>query len=256
MLLIAPESLVGASFQMSFAAVVALIAIFEATGERLAAMRADSGVLRRALLHLGSLSLASVVATLATAPFTIFHFNRLPLYSLVANLMAIPVAELWVMPWGMVALLLMPFGVDGWALAPMGWGIEAILWISRWTAALPGSVIVLPVAALIAMAFGGLWLCLWQSGIRWLGVAGIVAGLAIAAASRPADFLISPDGKLIGARGEDGELALSRRRAGFVSDTWLRRQGQEATAAGVCAALAGDDFITSTFRGHGHAFIS
>ena len=61
-LLIAPESLVGASFQMSFAAVVALIAIFEATGERLAAMRADSGVLRRALLHLGSLSLASVVA--------------------------------------------------------------------------------------------------------------------------------------------------------------------------------------------------
>ena len=46
-LLIAPESLVGASFQMSFAAVVALIAVFETTGDRLMALRADSGLVRR-----------------------------------------------------------------------------------------------------------------------------------------------------------------------------------------------------------------
>ena len=242
-LVVAPESLVGASFQMSFAAVVALIAVFASTGERLAALRADSGVVRRGLLHLGGLSLASIVATLATAPFIIFHFNRLPLYSLVANLLAIPVAELWVMPWGVIALLLMPLGADGWALAPMGWGIEAILWISRWTAALPGAVIMLPempLAALLAMAFGGLWLCLWQGRIRWLGVAGIVAGLAIAAMSRPPDFLISTDGKLIGARGEDGDLALSRRRAGFMTDTWLRRQGQDATADWAALWRCGD----------------
>jgi competence protein ComEC len=207
--------------------------VFEATGDKLMAMRADSGVIRRALLHLAGLSLASIVATLATAPFTVFHFNRLPLYSLLANLTAIPVAELWVMPWGMVALLLMPFGLDGWALTPMGWGIEAILWISRWTAALPGAVLMLPempLAALVAMAFGGLWLCLWQGRIRWLGMAGVVVGLGLAAVSRPPDFLISADGKLIGARGEDGDLALSRRRAGFVPDTWLRRQGQGSGA--------------------------
>jgi len=232
-LVIAPESLVGASFQMSFAAVVALIAVFEATGDKLAAMRADSGVIRRALLHIAGLSLASVVATLATAPFTVFHFNRLPLYGLLANLTAIPVAELWVMPWGMLALLLMPLGLDGWALAPMGWGIEAILAIARWTAALPGAVIMLPemsLAALIAMVLGGLWLCIWQGRIRWLGIAGVALGLVVASASRPPDFLISSDGKLIGARGEDGDLALSRRRAGFVPDTWLRRQGQESGA--------------------------
>ncbi|MBM3548298.1 MAG: ComEC family competence protein [Alphaproteobacteria bacterium] len=232
-LVIAPESLVGASFQMSFAAVVALIAVFEAMGDKLMAMRADSGVVRRALLHVAGLSLASIVATLATAPFTVFHFNRLPLYGLLANLTAIPVAELWVMPWGMMALLLMPFGLDGWALAPMGWGIEAILAIAKWTAALPGAVIVLPempIAALIAMTFGGLWLCLWQGSIRWLGLAGVAFGLLIAIAARPPDFLISADGKLIGARGEDGDMALSRRRAGFVPDTWLRRQGQDGGA--------------------------
>lgn len=232
-LLIAPESLVGASFQMSFAAVVALIAVFETTGDKLMAMRADSGVIRRAFLHLGGLSLASVVATLATAPFTIFHFNRLPLYSLVANLLAIPIAELWVMPWGMVALLLMPFGLAGWATAPMGWGIEGILAVAKWTASLPGAVMVLPempIAALVAIALGGLWLCIWQRRIRWLGTAGIALGILLAVASRPPDFLVSSDGKLIGARGEDGDLALSRRRAGFVPDTWIRRQGQEAGA--------------------------
>jgi competence protein ComEC len=232
-LVFAPESLVGASFQMSFAAVVALIAVFESTSERLAAMRADSGVIRRALLHVAGMSLASIVATLATAPFTVFHFNRLPMFGLLANLLAIPIAEIWVMPWGMLALLLMPFGAETWATTPMGWGIEAIIWIARWTAGLPGSVLVLPevpLAALIAMVLGGLWLCLWQGRIRWLGTAGIVAGLLVAVAARPPDFLISADGKLIGARGEDGDMALSRRRAGFVPDTWLRRQGQESGA--------------------------
>ncbi len=232
-MLIAPESLVGASFQMSFAAVVALIAVFETTGDKLVAMRADSGLIRRAFLHLAGLSLASVVATVATAPFTIFHFNRLPLYSLVANLLAIPIAELWVMPWGMIALLLMPFGVDSWATLPMGWGIEGILWVAKWTAALPGAVLVLPempISALIATALGGLWLCIWQGRIRWFGVAGVALGILLAVTARPPDFLISSDGKLIGARGEDGDLALSRRRAGFVPDTWIRRQGQEAGA--------------------------
>ena len=40
---------------------------------------------------------------------------------------------------------------------------------------------------------------------------------------------------------------------GAMPGTIHQCQGQEATAVGVCAALRGDDFITSTFRGHGHA---
>ncbi len=41
--------------------------------------------------------------------------------------------------------------------------------------------------------------------------------------------------------------------AGTMPGTIHQCQGQEATAVGVCMALRGDDFITSTFRGHGHA---
>lgn len=40
---------------------------------------------------------------------------------------------------------------------------------------------------------------------------------------------------------------------GAMPGTIHQCQGQEATAVGVCAALNEDDFITSTFRGHGHA---
>jgi TPP-dependent pyruvate/acetoin dehydrogenase alpha subunit len=40
---------------------------------------------------------------------------------------------------------------------------------------------------------------------------------------------------------------------GIMPGTIHQCQGQEATAVGVCAALRSEDFITSTFRGHGHA---
>ena len=40
---------------------------------------------------------------------------------------------------------------------------------------------------------------------------------------------------------------------GSMPGTIHQCQGQEATAVGVCSALAPNDFITSTFRGHGHA---
>jgi TPP-dependent pyruvate/acetoin dehydrogenase alpha subunit len=40
---------------------------------------------------------------------------------------------------------------------------------------------------------------------------------------------------------------------GIMPGTIHQCQGQEATAVGICAALSPSDFITSTFRGHGHA---
>jgi pyruvate dehydrogenase E1 component alpha subunit len=40
---------------------------------------------------------------------------------------------------------------------------------------------------------------------------------------------------------------------GAMPGTIHQCQGQEATAVGICGALGNDDFIVSTFRGHGHA---
>lgn len=131
-LLVLPESLVGASFQLSFAAVIALVAAWEAW-RPWQARRADQAptVSRRIIAHVAASLFTTLVASIATAGFSAYHFNRLSLVGVFANLLAVPLTGIWVMPWGLVALLLLPFGGEAFALVPMGWGIEAIIWVAR-----------------------------------------------------------------------------------------------------------------------------
>lgn len=76
-LFLQPESLLGASFQMSFAAVVALVATYEYIREVRPFSNEPPTVLGRVLLYFGGVALTTVVAGLATAPLALFHFNRL-----------------------------------------------------------------------------------------------------------------------------------------------------------------------------------
>ena len=124
-MLLAPESMLGPSFQMSFAAVVALIAAYEKWGGAFARWKADGGGLRRVAFYLGGVLGATTLAGIATAPFAIYHFNRFALLSVPANMLAEPLTSLWIMPWGTLAYLLMPFGLEALALIPMGWGLRS-----------------------------------------------------------------------------------------------------------------------------------
>ncbi|MFC7609263.1 ComEC/Rec2 family competence protein [Teichococcus aestuarii] len=129
-----PASLLGPSFQMSFAAVLVLIAGAEAMAPWLARLRAAPGWWRRpAVLLLGMLA-TSLLAGIATSPYGLHHFGRLQLYGVVANMVAVPLTSFLVMPAGLVALVLMPLGLEAWALAPMGWGWRRCCW---WRAAWP-----------------------------------------------------------------------------------------------------------------------
>ena len=125
-LVVAPESLLGPSFQISFAAVTALIATYETLSERRQYREYEHSRLppwvREAMFYLAGVALTTLIAGVATAPFAIFHFNRFAGYGLAANLIAVPVTALWVMPWAMAAFLLMLFGFEAAALTPMGWG--------------------------------------------------------------------------------------------------------------------------------------
>ena len=121
-LVLRPESLLGPSFQMSFAAVVALIAVYEGLRERLGAWRWRAGTARRLGLYFIGVGLTTLVAGLVTAPFAAFHFERVVGYGLIANLGAVPITALWIMPWALAAYALMPLGLEAVALAPMGWG--------------------------------------------------------------------------------------------------------------------------------------
>lgn len=227
-LLLRPESLTGASFQLSFAAVVALIAAYETPGQRFSAWRSGAPP-RRLLIYVAGVALTTMIAACATGPFAIYHFNRIALYGVAANLIAIPLAGFWIMPWAIAAFVLMPLGLEGLALAPMGWGIDGLLAVARGVAGWPGAVALvpaMPAAGLAVAALGRLWLCLWRRRWRLAGIPVVVAGVAPLALVRPPDLLIDGRGRLMAVRGADGGLALSSRRvARFEGEMWLWRAG-------------------------------
>ena len=229
-LLIAPESLLGPSFQMSFAAVTALIAVYEIVGGRIALWMAAGGGVRRISAYVATTAISTLVAGLATAPFALFHFNRIALFGLVANIIAVPVMAMWIMPFAIAALLLMPFGLEGAALAPMGWGIDLVIAVARMVSGWSGAALLLPampVAGLALAALGGLWFALWRGGWRLWGLGAIVAGLATVALPRPPDILVNDNGRLMAVRAADGSLRLSTRRSDrFTGEAWLRREGE------------------------------
>lgn len=248
-LALAPESLVSASFQLSFAAVVALVAAWEAwrrqRERRRAGPRGDSPWLRP-LGYLAALSFTSLIAGLATAPFAAFHFNRLALYGLVANLLAVPLAAFLVMPAALLALLLMPLGLDAPFLWLLGQGVGAILWVAGWVAGWPGAVALIPAMpawGLAAVVLGGLWLCLWRpAALRLLGLPLLCVGLLSPWSMAPPDLLVAEDGRLLAVREADGRLALSsKRRARFVAEQWLRRSAVEMAHAWPAPAVSAGD---------------
>lgn len=206
-LMLAPESLAGVSFQMSFGAVVALIAVYESWGEQLGRLLRRGSLGRKALGYAAGVAVTTVVVTLGTDPFSIYHFHRIVFYSPLANVIAVPISALWTLPWGVVSCLLLPFGLERLALVPMGWGIDATIWVAGHVAAIPGNVWPtprLPMWGLVIVAFGGLWLCLWQGKWRRWGWIGIAAGMATMALNRPPDIVIADFGRFVAARAAGG----------------------------------------------------
>jgi len=121
------------------------------------------------LKNLAGVLLSTAIASTATAPFALFHFQQIATYGLVTNLLAVPLTALWIMPWGLAAYLLMPLGLEALALVPMGWGIFLLLAIAEAAAGWPNAVLRLaspPGWALGNIAIGGLWLWSCASQMR------------------------------------------------------------------------------------------
>ena len=227
-LLLQPDAVPGASFQMSFAAVVALVATYELVGNRLRPFAGQGGTPRRLLLYLAGVALTSLVAGLATAPFALFHFDRFAIYGLIANMLAVPIAALWVMPCAVAALLLMPLGLEILALAPMGWGLDIIASIAETVAGWPGAVQrvpSLPLGGLLMVVAGGLWLTIWQRAWRLAGLPVIVLGVASAGLSNPPDILVTADGRLAGFRVGSTLYVSAAQAQPFVRNVWMHRTG-------------------------------
>ncbi len=244
-LLLSPESLMTASFQLSFAAVTTLIAVYESVRPGTSERTGPAELPRRVVLYLGGVALTTLVASLATSPYVIYHFNRLAAFGLAANVVAVPITALWVMPMAVAAFALMPFGLEALALVPMSWGIEVVTSVGQAVAGWPGAVSLvppMPVWGLVAITLGGLWLCLWRGTWRWFGGIGLAVGLVAAVIERPPDILVGDTGDLIAVRTVDGGLAFSTsRRHRFERETWLSRSAlAKATGSWPAAGLSND----------------
>jgi competence protein ComEC len=250
-LLLQPESLIGVSFQMSFAAVIALIAVYE-TG--IGTMPAGAtGLDWRLLAYVAGVVLTTVIASTATAPLGVYHFGRLPTYGILANVVAVPLTAFLIMPFGMLGLLLLPLGLHHWCFALMAFGIDAMLISSSFVAALPGAALALPrppSATLLLALLGGLWLALWKTRWRRLGLVPILVGMLIAAIHRQPDILVDARGMLIAVRLDEGGLALSPwQKDGWVTDGWLRGAGQAEPAPWPAPFTHGTDALRCDARG-------
>ena len=246
-LLATPVSLAGPSFQMSFAAVGALIAFYETNRERIGGWRQQAGPLGRLALYALGICLTTVVCTAATAPYTIFHFNRFAVYSVAANILAVPITGFWVMPWAMVSCLLMPLGLEAWGLEPMGWGIDLIVSVAHGVTSWPGAVVVLPampLGGLLLVTAGGLWLCIWRRRWRRWGFMPIAAGLGGLLLVRPPDLIVDAGGRQVAALATDGSYMISGRPRGLKIETWMRRGAVSAGEAFPRAGISRDGSLS------------
>ncbi len=240
-LVVMPESLGDAGFQMSYAAVVSLVAAYEGARGRLNLDPARGpGVTHSLTLFFWGIVVSTLVASAAVAPFAAYHFHKSQQFAVLANLIAIPLCNLIVMPAALMTLLAMPFGWEAGPLKVMGWGIEAISATAGHVAALPGAVgfiPAIPTLAFLLMVGGGLWLALWRTRLRLLGIGAIALGLALSPFQTRPDLLAGRDGALVALRNGDGVLAFpSGRPAKFEAKRWLEYDGdarsvKEATKA-------------------------
>ncbi|SDP25275.1 competence protein ComEC [Filomicrobium insigne] len=238
LLILFPESVIDPGFQMSFAAVIALVASYEAINQRFRAPSAPHrGVHMRFFYFFSGIVLSTIIASAAIAPFAIYHFHQNQHYAVLANLAVIPICNIVVMPAALTTLAVMPLGLETLPLIVMGYGIEAMTAAATWVAGLKGAVSLLPVVPNVAIALvaaGCLWLALMRYRWRLLGVLVIAAGIALApTAERPA-LLVGGTGNLVLLRGADGFLnGLSSSRDEFELSRWLARDGDARRPADV-----------------------
>ncbi len=231
-LLIAPQALVHPSFQMSFAATLALVAAYERSLPWFSVVP-ETPLATRVALWGGreavTLILASIVAGLATTLFAAFHFHRMAPYGVIANLLAMPIVSVWVMPAGLLGLLAIPFGMDGFFWRLMGDGIDWMIVVALWVASLPGAVgrvAAFGIGPLMLGTTGLIVLCLLRSPIRFAGAALLV--MATIWAGRPSlpDVRVSPEGNMVAVRNADGRLSIMKsRNDDFTVKGWLAADG-------------------------------
>lgn len=229
-LAIAPHALIGVSFQMSYAAVAALICFFDYIRPWWMAWYAKVGFIRKSMMYLAGILMTSVIAGTITGLFSLYHFQTFAVYGVLSNMIAVPLTGLIIMPAAIVSLILMPFGLDGYALDVMEWGTLWMVAVAHWTAGLDGAVLHTaqwPGVTYACIVVGIVLFLLWSGwGGKALAVFIVGCGLMAASFAKVPDVYVSGSGKFFGVRGVDGILYVSSGRSEkFTAENWMRLSG-------------------------------
>ena len=261
-LVLAPESILTPGFQMSFAAVAALVATYSALTDRTrrlakqpsanAAVRMGAKVGR----NVGGLALTSLVAGLATGLFAAYHFHRVAPFGLLANMLAMPLVSVLVMPMALLSMLAMPFGLESVPLQLMDRAIAPVIATAEWVADLKPAGNTGYVAP-VAMAFGAMsLLCatLLKSGLRLVAIPLATVSAAGLSTTWKPDVLILETGRQIAVSGDAGQLHLLRPKAEkFSTGIWKRAfwpellDGANEPVDGEKIAVRGQGFVCDRF---------
>ncbi len=236
-----PEALFGASFQLSFAAVAALVAVYEA---RLDAMAREREQLYRPTLRdgirekhrprvdafmrltrngFGAMVLTTLCATAATASFVVGFL---------------------VVPGSLLGALLSPLGLDAWIWSGLGLVMDGIMTAARVAGHLPGATLHLPAFApwaIVFLSLAVLSVVLWRTWtFRAMAIPFALVGFVGVTAGQAFDVAIAPTGEAVALRGPDGKLTvIGSRPSLFAAEQWLRadadgRAGREAVRKAAC----------------------
>ncbi|WP_265030630.1 ComEC/Rec2 family competence protein [Wolbachia endosymbiont (group B) of Athalia cordata] len=217
-LIVEPEAILKPGFQMSFSAVLALVASYQINANKFL----------KIIKYFVSIMISSIIASLATVPYTIYNFNYFSISGIITNLIAIPIVTLIIIPLGIIYVLLIPLGTQ-WIITPlMERPIDSVLYITNAIANLQYLVIPIrtfPASSIIIITLGLLWLCLWERNWRFFGIFFILLGIFSSAMYRTPDILVSADNLAV-KEGDNLLYSLTRKNRNFVVKTWAKQNGQ------------------------------
>lgn len=221
-LILRPESLLSPGFQMSFSATIALVVGFGLLAKT--NLRSVWPPLRWLVYSIFS----ALIAGAATAPFAAVHFNMMPHYGVIANVIAVPIMALIVMPAAIATLVLSTIGLDYIGFWVLDLGIGAIIEVAGFVSGLGHSVSNIPTPhpwVMPMFALGAIVTVLWIGWFRIFGVLISICALwAWSQTTRP-DILISDTGTLAGVMTEQGRWLSHEKGAAFVAQSWLENDG-------------------------------
>ena len=219
-----PEYVFHPSFQLSFAAVLCLISGYEFYLRHKNLLGNSKGVLASIKFYLFANIYSSFLASIVTAPFVIYHFYKFANYSVLMNLLAVPLMSFFMMPLALLSIFLMPFSADLWILKSLGFFISIVINFAEFVVIQPFSIWYfghISPLSLIIFSFGFFWLCLWQTRWRIVGIFIMIIGVILMFITKAPDFIYDHNIKAVGINDQNGlRIYSNEKMPKFISDYW------------------------------------